>query len=112
MADSPKPDTRFTLEAPLRTPDGGGGAEIAWTQVGTLWGALEARSGREGVSGDRRLSHVTHRITIRRGPTDAHRPTAAQRLVHRGRVFAIHAVAEADAGGAWLTIWAEEGPLS
>ena len=112
MALSPRLDARLTLETPVRTPDGGGGATLAWTPVGTLWGEIAARSAREGTAGDRRVARATHRITIRRGPTDAHRPTPEQRLVHRGRVFAIHGVTEAGPGGAWLTVWAEEGPFS
>lgn len=112
MTLSPRLGSRLTLEAPLRTPDGGGGHTLAWTAIGTLWGEIEARSAREQAIGDRPASRITHRITVRRGPTAAERPSPDQRLRHRDRVFAIHGVAEADPEGAYLTIWAEEGPLS
>ena len=112
MPTSPRLASRLTLESPVRTPDGGGGATVTWVPVGHLWGEIEARSARETAPGDRVSSRVTHRITLRRGPTAAERPGPEQRLVHRGRVFAIHGVAEADPRGAYLTVWAEEGPFS
>jgi len=112
MALSPRLDSRLTLEAPVRTPDGGGGWTVAWQAVGTLWGEIDARSAREGTVGTRPTARVTHRITIRRGTTDAERPRPDQRLRYRDRVFAIHGTGEADPGSAYLTVWAEEGPFS
>lgn len=112
MTLSPRLGARLTLEAASPTPDGGGGASLAWAPLGHLWGEIEARAAREATAGDRRINRVTHRITVRRGTGAAERPSPGQRLVHRGRVFAIHGVAEAAPGAPYLTIWAEEGPFS
>jgi len=112
MALSPRLDARLTLESPVRSPDGGGGWTLDWTPVGHLWGEIAARSARERAVGTRPTARITHRITIRRGPSAAERPRPDQRLRHRDRIFAIHGVAEAEPGGAWLTLWVEEGPFS
>ena len=112
MAETPRLDTMFTLEAAVRTPDGGGGWSLEWQAVGILWGELRPASARESTVGGRPTSRVTHQILLRRGPTGAERPDPQQRLVHRGRVFAIRGVAGAGPRDAYLTVWAEEGPVS
>jgi head-tail adaptor len=110
---TPKLATRLTLEAPQRIADGGGGWQVVWSEVGTVWAELRPGGAREGVSGAREVSRVTHRITIRSAPLgSARRPAADQRFRLGKRVFAILGVAEADGGGAYLTCWAEEGPFA
>lgn len=37
---------RLTLERPTRTADGGGGASIAWEQLGELWASVQPVHGR------------------------------------------------------------------
>jgi SPP1 family predicted phage head-tail adaptor len=56
---------RLILEQPLRTDDGGGGAEAGWEQVAELWAAVEAVSGTETVAADRVSGHASYLITIR-----------------------------------------------
>lgn len=105
-------DTFFALERPAETPDGGGGQLRSWEVVGRLWGALTPSTGRETALGDRPSARVTHRITFRRAKEPDARPKPEQRLVSRGRVFAIRAVADAGPPGKYLTVFAEEGPFS
>jgi head-tail adaptor len=112
MARTPRLSCRVTLETPVRTPDGGGGVTLDWMPQGRIWAEIRASSAREGVVGERPSARVTHRISIRRGAVAAQRPTPEQRLRLGSRIFAILGVAEADPGGAYLTIWAEEGPFS
>jgi SPP1 family predicted phage head-tail adaptor len=85
---------RLTLERPVRTPDGAGGATIAWTAVTGLWGELRPLSGRERTGAGGRLSDVTHDITLR------HRAGVLpeMRLVAGSRVFHILAVLDDEAG--------------
>jgi head-tail adaptor len=113
MADDiPRLSRRFTLEAPERTADGGGGWHVNWRPLGVLWGDLGPARGSEGAVGARAQSRVTHRITVRLATAAAARPEPDQRLRLGARVFAVRAVAEADGGRAYLTVWAEEGPFS
>lgn len=102
---------RLVLEAPIATPDGGGGHTTAWGEIGVLWGRIIARSGAERGLTDRPSSRVSHRIEIPREPGEARRPRADQRLRLGTRVFAIRAVTE-DVTGASLILWADEGALS
>ena len=56
---------RVTLEALNRTPDGAGGAVESWTTVATLFAAVRALSGGEGLAFDRMTGRATHEIIIR-----------------------------------------------
>ncbi len=85
-------DTRLTLEAPADTPDGGGGAQQAWSPVTDLWANVAPVSGRDDLVGDALTARVTHRITIR-WRSDI---TCAMRLRSPQRLFRIEAVLEPD----------------
>jgi len=112
MADIPILARRFTLEAPTRVSDGGGGHETQWTALGTIWGALRPASAREVEIAGRPASRVTHRLTLRLSLDPSARPRADQRLRLGARIFAIRGVAEDEGGRAFLTVWAEEGAFS
>lgn len=103
--------TRLALESPVRTPDGGGGYALAWTEAGRLWGRIQPRSAREPALANRPTARITHRIEIAREPGAARHPSNQQRLRVGERVFAIHGVTEAP-DGASLTLHVEEGPFS
>lgn len=106
-------NTEMVLERPVREVDTGGGVEIVWAEVGTLWAEVEGISARETLSGGRESSRVTHRITVRSAPIDSpRRPTAECRFRSGGRIFAIRGVTEADRKRQYLTCFAEEGPFS
>ena len=109
----PKLSQRLLLEAPARVADGGGGWQVTWTALGTHWADVRTSSARERVSGEREISRVTHRLTIRSAPVgSARRPQPEQRFRQGERVFAIRGVAEADHRGAYLTCWVEEVPFA
>ena len=57
---------RVTLEQPLRTPDGGGGAAVAWEAVAELWAAIRPIGGDERLEADQVAGRITHTIWIRR----------------------------------------------
>lgn len=112
MTDAASLTTALVLEQKGRTPDGGGGWEVAWTPLGTLWAAVRSSSGREGVLGARAHGRVTHKVRVRwAAPTSPRRPRADQRFMGGTRAFDILAVTEARERG-FLDCWCEEGPLS
>lgn len=110
---TPRLTARLTLEAPRRIADGGGGWQVTWDVLGTLWAEIRSSSAREGVSGAREISRVTHRITVRTSEVGSDRRPAAEQRFRKGtRTFAIRGVTEADHRGGYLTCWVEEGPFA
>lgn len=106
---APRPNLRLILEDPERQGDGMGGHRIVWRQLGWLWAALEAGSGRERSAGIGPESVVPWRITLRAAAAgDPRRPRPGQRLRMGQRLFRITAVAERDPDGRWLTCFAQE----
>lgn len=97
------------LEEPSATPDGSGGFSESWTVLGTLWGEVRARSGREQSGIGRARSVVPYIITVRAAPEGApERPRAGQRFRDGSRLFRILAVADDDPSGRFLSCFAEE----
>ncbi|MBZ0124543.1 MAG: head-tail adaptor protein [Roseovarius sp.] len=100
---------RLVLEEPVRVSDGAGGFAESWAEVGKLWAAIRARTGRERAGGAVDLSATDYRIVVRAAPHGApSRPVPGQRLRAGTRVFAIAAVAETDPQGRYLTCFATE----
>jgi SPP1 family predicted phage head-tail adaptor len=79
---------RLTLEQPVRTPDGGGGALLAWEPVAELWARVRPISGDERLLHDQLAGRLTHTVWIR------HRAgvVPAMRLRQSGRIYEIVAV--------------------
>jgi SPP1 family predicted phage head-tail adaptor len=95
---------RLRLEAAVRSPDGGGGADTAWEPVGDVWASVKAVGGTEQVSAEALAGRVTHEIWIR------HRGDAApaMRFVAGARAYDIRAVLDPDGGRRWLRCLVEE----
>lgn len=95
---------RLQLEQPVSTPDGAGGADVAWLPVAGLWASLSPLSANEIDTGDGLAGRVTHEIVMR------HRAgvTAAMRFVAGARVFAIRSVVDPFETGVWLKCRVEE----
>lgn len=109
MAGVPNLSRRLVLETPERVADGAGGFSETWVPRGTLWAAMTAQGGGEGASGQGTVSKVAWRIVLRAAPPGSPaRPRPGQRLTEGARRFAITAVAERDAAGRYLTVFAEE----
>ena len=58
---------RLTLQAPVETADGAGGATRSFADVTTLWAKVEPVSARYDIVAAGTGATVTHRITIRGG---------------------------------------------
>lgn len=79
---------RLTLEQTIRTPDGGGGAAIAWEPVAELWAHVRPISGDERLRHDQITARLTHTVWIRRRPG----VVPAMRLRQGSRIYDIVAV--------------------
>ncbi|MBT8152541.1 head-tail adaptor protein [Epibacterium ulvae] len=99
----------LTLVAPERTADGAGGYKEVETPIGELWAEVRALTGRNTAQNGAALSLQRYRITLRAAPEGSpERPRPDQYLLEGNRRFLIHAVAEADALGRYLTCFAVE----
>jgi SPP1 family predicted phage head-tail adaptor len=97
---------RFTLEAPVRSADGGGGASVAWLTVAELWARVRPIAGEERLVHDQLAGRLTHEVWIRcRAGV-----IPAMRFRQDARVYEIVAVLEAKRR-AWLKCLCEERSL-
>lgn len=95
---------RVTIERPVRTEDGAGGATVAFEPLATVWAAVEPLASAEDGASGRLVSRLRHRVTIR-WRDDV---TGEMRLVHRGRILRITSLRDADETRRFLVIEAEE----
>ena len=96
---------RLTLQQPVRTADGGGGADVAWTDVADLWASVEPLSGRETLAAERAQAIVSHRIRLR------YRTGVASEMRFKlgTRLFNIRSVIDEGERRRWLVCLCEEG---
>lgn len=105
----PRLNRPLLLEAAVRLSDGAGGVTEVWEVRGTLWAEVAARTAREAEVGGAAVARAAYRITVRAAPQGAaSRPEAGNRLRDGAREFAILSVTEADMGGRYLSLWAQE----
>jgi SPP1 family predicted phage head-tail adaptor len=97
---------RLLLEQPVRTPDGGGGASIAWETVAELWAHVRPISGEERLRHDQLAGRLTHEVWIRSRPGVA----PAMRFRQGARILEIVAVLSTP-NHAHLKCLCEERPL-
>ena len=103
-------DRRLDLEECVHTPDGSGGFEVTWTNLGRLPAAVVPRSGREQFANGRAQTDMSVRIFVRAAPVSSPaRPKPQQRLRDGVRIYEIEAVAEARESPLYLEIWARMG---
>jgi len=87
-----------TIETPVRSADGGGGADTVWQAVDVVWANVAPLSGAEPVEAEKLEARLTHRITLRwRGDV-----TAIMRMTMAGRIFAIESATDIDERRRWL----------
>ena len=83
-------DQRVTIERLVETVDRYGDSTNEWTAQATVWAAVEPLVGREFMAALQVQSDVSTRVRMRYRPG----VTAADRLVHEGRVYAIESVVD------------------
>ena len=96
---------RITLQSATDTPDGGGGFTTVWTDVATVWAAIEPLKGREQLHAAQLETPVTHRVTLRYRAG----VTPKMRVKFGTRVFNIRAVIDAEERHRTLELMCEEG---
>ena len=100
---------RLVLQEALRVSDGSGGYVETWQQVGALWAAIKAGTGRETSQDFLTVSKVPLKIIVRGAPEGSpRRPKPDQRFVEGGRIFRILAVSEHDPQGHYLICHSRE----
>ncbi len=97
---------RIILQSPGGgTADGGGGVSVAWTDVATVWAAIEPFKGRERLHAQQIENPLSHKVTIRhRGDV-----TPKMRLKFGARLLNIRAVIDPAERGRVLELLCEEG---
>lgn len=89
---------RLVHETPVATPDGLGGAGLAFAVAGELWGAIRTAAAPAEIA-DRPGAVRTHRVTLR-APAAV---TPGDRLRLGARLLLVEAVSDEDGRGRWLT---------
>ena len=95
---------RISVERPVRTSDGGGGAAESWVLVAEVWAQIRPLSGSERAEADGLAGRVSHEVIMRYrddvGPDD--------RIAFDGRLFDIRAALDVDERRRFLKCLAEE----
>ena len=58
-------DQRLMLQSPVRTPDGAGGATIAWSLIAEVWAWVSPAGGAERLDAEGLKGRVTHEVWLR-----------------------------------------------
>lgn len=95
---------RLVLEAPVATPDGQGGAEIAHAAVASVWTRIEPLRASVAEAAGAEAATITHRVWLRYR-TDV---TGGMRLRKGARVLAIRAWRDPDETRRYLVCDCEE----
>ncbi|TXH06683.1 MAG: head-tail adaptor protein [Rhodocyclaceae bacterium] len=101
---------RIRIQRPMLIKDALGAPSQTWADVATVWADIQPLSGREARMADRIAAEITHQITVRyRSEFDEPKQIAQMRVLHRGRVFALHAALNDDEAGVAVILLATEG---
>jgi len=101
---------RLTFQTRQTTEDSLGQESTSWVDAFTVWGEIDALTGRELIAAQGVQSSVTHTITVRyRSELQNPKQVAAMRVLYRSRVFDIHAAMNEDERNRVVSILAEEG---
>jgi SPP1 family predicted phage head-tail adaptor len=101
--------SELVLERLIAVPDGAGGQHESWETLGTVWGAVTPRTGRESVGEAGQVSVTGFRIVVRAVPVGhSARPLPEQRFRAGDRVFRINSVTEADPEARFLMCVCDE----
>jgi len=79
---------RIVIEVNTPTRDASGGEVDSWATATTVWGSVEALSGKERMEANQVNPTVSHKVTMRYNST----VTCQHRLNHDSRYFDINAV--------------------
>lgn len=101
--------SKLGLEQLVAVPDGAGGQHESWEALGTVWGEVKPRTGRESSGEAGQVSVTGFRIAVRAYPVGhSARPLPEQRFRDGTRVFRINSVTEADPEARFLMCICDE----
>ena len=95
---------QVALLAPVSTPDGSGGAAIAYALEAEVWADIRTNAGQSRLTADRFSGNLTHSIWIRWRPG----LTPDHRFRHGHRTFLIRSVLDHDGRHRFLECSCEE----
>lgn len=100
---------RVAFDVPVETPDGSGGRERGWSEMGAYWAELIYQRGREAVQAGAVTGTATFKLRVQADPVTRALTTAC-RLRDLDRDVALN-IREVDAitDPAWVWIVAEGG---
>ena len=99
-------DTRASLQALARTPDGGGGFDESWSEIASVWVQVDATGGSDAVGAERNEARTKYRVTMRRRADVA----AGQRIVTSAHTLIVHTVLDDGARARAMTLLCEDAP--
>jgi SPP1 family predicted phage head-tail adaptor len=97
---------RATIEQPVRTSDGAGGASESWSTLAVVWAKLEPVTSTDRFAAAALEAKSRYKLTLRRLASAA----AGMRAVIGSRTFAINGVLDAGPGAPLMTLLCEESP--
>lgn len=101
---------RVTLQQRSTSQDSYGEPALTWTDLVTVWAAIEPLSGRELELAQKVASEVTHRMSLRYQSTLTDpKAVATLRARYHTRVFDIHAVMNEEEANVLLHLLVSEG---
>lgn len=95
---------RVTIQASIRTDDGGGGGTVEWIDEGRIWAHVEPLSGFQRLKAEQLEATLTHSVTIRYRAD----VLAGMRFNYGGRLLLIHTAIDEDERRRWLVLMCEE----
>lgn len=108
MARAGQMRDRVRIERETEQPDGGGGYEVGWFHVATVWGQLVPERGRERVESGRIEASVAAVLRIRYSSEVAD-VTAGYRVVIDGVDYNIRSVTQPDRRNRIIEMTVERG---
>jgi SPP1 family predicted phage head-tail adaptor len=97
-------DIRAVLQNQVRTGDGGGGFSESWSNLATVWIALEVVGAQDVFGPDRQESRTRYRVRLRRRGDVA----AGMRLTTAARILRIYGVLDEGPRAQAMTLLCED----
>lgn len=102
---------RITFQEESQTPDGGGGYELAWSDIVTVWGSFQPERGRERIEAGRLAETLGGVIKIRSSAA-SRAITPGNRAVMSGVSYNIRSISNPDQRNKFLEMTVERGGVA
>ena len=96
---------RLVLQEEMRTPDTGGGTQVVWIDVITVWASVKPMRGQENIQAGGLKASTNYRITTRKHPAI----TSARRFKFDALILNIRSVLDLECRQRMLDIIADDG---